>query len=184
MSEAINLADETEAVPVLRRIDSAFVLSAASIVLVIVAAVLVVYQLTPPRTAAVNAPVTEFSSERALKHLAVIAQRPLPVGTSEHAAVDSYIETELTALGLSPEVQQTPSATNVVVRLKGTSDAKAVLLVAHYDTVPASPGAADNGSALASMLEPLRALRSSQPLRNDLIALFSDAEEVGAAGAK
>ena len=184
MSEAINLADETGAVPVLRRIDSAFVLSAASIVLVIVAAVLVVYQLTPPRTAAVNAPVTEFSSERALKHLAVIAQRPHPVGTSEHAAVAGYIETELTALGLSPEVQQTPSATNVVVRLKGTSDAKAVLLVAHYDTVPASPGAADNGSAVVALLETLRALKSSQPLRNDVIALFSDAEEVGAAGAK
>ena len=184
MSEAINLSDKTHAVPVSRRMDSAFVVSAASIMFVIVAAVLVIYQLNPPRPAAVNAPLTEFSSERALKYLTVIAQRPHPVGTSEHAAVGSYIETELTALGLSPEVQQTPSATNVLVRLKGTSDEKAVLLVAHYDTVPASPGAADNGSAVVSILETLRALRSSQPLRNDVIALFSDAEEVGAAGAK
>ncbi|HKU77537.1 MAG TPA: M28 family peptidase, partial [Pyrinomonadaceae bacterium] len=34
-----------------------------------------------------------------------------------------------------------------------------------------------------SILETLRALKSSQPLRNDVIALFSDAEEVGMRGA-
>ena len=58
------------------------------------------------------------------------------------------------------------------------------MLVAHYDTVPASPGAADNGSAVVAILETLRALKSSQPLRNDVIALFSDAEEVGTLGAR
>jgi hypothetical protein len=179
-----NLSDETHAVSVFRRIDSAYILGAASIMLVIVTALLVVYQLNPPRPAAVSAPLTEFSGERALKYLTVIAQRPHPVRTSEHAAVAKYIQNELTALGLSPEVQQTPAVTNILVRLKGTSDEKAVLLVGHYDTVLASPGAADNGSAVVAILETLRALKSSQPLKNDVIALFSDAEEIGTLGAR
>jgi len=161
-----------------------FIVSVASIVLVIAVAVFVVYRLNPPAPAPLSAAVTEFSGERALKHLTVIAQRPHPVGSSEHTAVANYIKNELTALGLSPEVQQTPAVTNILVRLKGTSDQKAVLLGAHYDSVPVSPGAGDNGSAVAAMLETLRAIRSSQPLRNDVIALFSDGEELGLTGAK
>lgn len=161
-----------------------YVLSAASIVLVIVAALLVVYRLTPPRPAGASAPLTEFSGERALKHLTVIAQRPHPVGTTEHAAVGNYIQNELASLGLSPEIQRTETLTNILVRLKGTVDQKAVLLVAHYDTVRVSPGANDDGAAVAGILETLRALKSSQPLRNDVIALFSDGEELGLLGAR
>ena len=179
-----DVSDKTHTVSVLRRTHSAYVLSATSIMFVIVTVVLVVYQLNPPRPAAVNAPLTEFSGERALKHLTVIAQKPHPAGTSEHAAVANYIQNELTALGLKPEVQQTPAVANILVRLKGTSDEQAVLLVAHYDSVPVSPGAGDNGSAVVAILETLRALKSSQPLRNDVIALFSDAEELGLLGAK
>jgi hypothetical protein len=178
------VSDKKHTVSVLRQIDSAFVLSAASIMLVIVTALLVVYRLNPPQPTAVNAPVAEFSGDRALKDLTVIAQRPHAVRTAEHAAVASYIQNELTSLGLSPVVQQTPAVTNILARLKGTSDEKAVLLVAHYDTVPVSPGAGDNGSAVVAILETLRALKSSQPLRNDVIALFSDGEELGMVGAK
>jgi len=133
---------------------------------------LAAYQLSPPQAAAVSAPLTEFSAERAIKHLSVIAQRPHPVGTSEHLAVCDYIQNELVALGLSPEAQQTPTATNILVRLKGTSYEKAILIVGHYDTVPTSPGASDDGSAVVLMLETLRALKSSPPLSNDVIALF------------
>jgi hypothetical protein len=182
--QLINSPYQTHAVSVSRRIDSTYVLSVASIVLVMVTGLLVVYRLNPPRSVPASALVTEFSGERALKHLEVIAQRPHPVGTSEHAAVADYIKSELSALGFSPEVQQTPGVKNILGRLKGTSDQKAVLLIGHYDSVPASPGAADNGSAVAAILETLRALKASQPLRNDVIALFSDAEEVGTGGAK
>ena len=178
-----NVSNESHAASVSRRLDPAYILSAASIVLVIVIALLVVYRLNPPQPTPVSAPVTEFSGDRAFKHLSVIAQRPHPVGSAEHAAVASYIQNELTALGLSPVVQQAPTATNILVRLEGTTDEKAVLLVSHYDSVPSSPGASDDGSAVVSILETLRALKSSQPLRNDVIALFSDAEELGMRGA-
>lgn len=179
-----NLSDKTHGGSVLRGIDSACVLSVASIVLVVVMTLLVVDQLNPPGPVPASAPVSEFSGERALKQLTVIAQKPRPVGSSEHAAVASYIQNEINVLGLTPEVQQTPAVKNIVVRLKGTSAEKAVLLVAHYDSVPSSPGAGDNGSAVVAILETLRALKSSQPLRNDVIALFSDAEELGTVGAK
>jgi Peptidase family M28 len=178
-----NVSEKTHAVSVLARLDSACVLSAVSIVLVVVSAFLVVYQLNPPPPAPVSE-LTEFSTDRALNHLTVIAQKPHPVGTSEHAEVANYIQKELVAIGLSPEVQQTTTVTNILVRLKGTSDEKAVVLVGHYDSVPEGPGAADDGSAIAAMLETLRALKSSQPLRNDVIALFSDGEEIGLFGAK
>ena len=177
-----NVSDSLPAVS--RRIDSTYVVSVASILLVIVTALLVVYRLNPPGPTAASAPAAEFSGERAFQHLTVIAQKPRPVHTAEHAAVASYLQNELNAIGLSPEVQQTPSVTNILARLKGTSAEKAVLLVAHYDSVAQGPGAGDNGSAVVAVLETLRALKSSQPLRNDVIALFSDAEELGMLGAK
>ena len=176
--------DTKYSVSVLRRLDSTYVVSAAGIVLYVVSALLIVYRLSPPQPVTNNQPLTEFSAERALKHLAVIAQRPHPVGTSEHEAVGNYIQNELVATGLTPEVQRTETVTNILVRLKGTSDQKAVMLVGHYDTVPPSPGASDDGAAVASILETLRALKSSQQLRNDVIALFSDGEELGSLGAR
>jgi hypothetical protein len=70
------------------------------------------------------------------------------------------------------------------VRLPGTNNSKPVLLVGHYDSVPTSLGASDDGAAVAALLETLRALRASQPLKNDVIFLFSDAEEIGLMGAR
>jgi hypothetical protein len=159
-----------------------------------------VYQLTPPDPVPANAPLTEFSSGRAMKHLNVIAQKPHPMGSPEHAEVREYILKELAAIGLSPAVQTTtavnhrgvprggaafPAGTvrNIVARLKGTAHSKAILLAAHYDSVPTGPGASDDGAAVAAMLETSRALRASSPLRNDVIVLFTDGEEAGLLGA-
>src|SRR5690606_5428236 len=47
-----------------------------------------------------------------------------------------------------------------------------------------SPGTADDGAALASMLEVLRILKQNGPYQNDLIFLFSDAEELGLLGSR
>jgi hypothetical protein len=74
---------------------------------------------------------------------------------------------------------------NVVARLRGTGGTRApnaILLAAHYDSVPHSPGASDAGSAVAALLETARALRARPALRNDVIVLLSDAEEVGLLG--
>jgi hypothetical protein len=120
-----------------------------------------------------------------MQHLRLIAQKPHPVGSPEHAVAQDYILQELTRLGLRPEVQTTPVVHNIVSRLAGTGQSgQAILLVAHYDTAPKSPGASDDGSGVVVLLETLRALKTGPPLNNDVIALFSDGEEIGELGAK
>jgi Peptidase family M28 len=159
---------------------------------------LALYRQRPPEIVPADAPPAEFSSARAVEQLKVIAARPHPVGSPEHKAVQQYILQQLTALGLGPEVQRTTvvsrqwgvpfraaTVENIVARLRGTGQGEALMLVAHYDSVPTGPGAGDDGAAVAALLETLRAIKAGgQPLKNDLIFLFSDGEEVGLLGAK
>jgi len=158
---------------------------------------LVILKQSPPSAVAADAPANVFSSARAMKHLQAIAQSPRPIGSAGHTAARDYILNELTALGLQPEVQETTVVTtradanvvaavvhNVVARLKGTTANKALLLAGHYDTVSNALGASDDGSAVATMLETLRALKAGSPLTNDVIFLFTDGEELGLLGAK
>jgi hypothetical protein len=90
-------------------------------------------QIRPPETVPNDAPLTEFSSGRAMQHVREIAQNPHPMGSAEHGRIRDYILKELTALGLEPETQKTavvnqflgppfPSATveNILARIKGT----------------------------------------------------------------
>jgi len=155
-----------------------------------------IYRQTPPAAVLANAPLVEFSSGRAMKHLQVIAQKPHPIGSLEHSKVRDYIFKELETAGLRPEVQETTAINldenphiragtvqNIVAKLPGTANSKAVLLVSHYDSVPTGPGASDDGAAVVTMLETLRALKAGAPLKNDVIFLFTDGEETGSLGA-
>ena len=64
-----------------------------------------VYRLHPPNVVPASAPLAEFSADRAMEHLPVMANKPHPVGSEEHARVGEYIRSQLTLLGLSPELQ-------------------------------------------------------------------------------
>lgn len=127
-------------------------------------------------------------------HVRALAQRPHPIGSADHARVQAYLIATLTSLGLEPQVQRTTGVAtrnsvaarveNVLVRVPGRQPGgPAVLLVAHYDGVPAGPAAGDDAAAVAAILETLRALRSSPPLAHDVVALLSDGEESGLTGA-
>jgi len=139
--------------------------------------------LFPPDPVPSNASPTEFSSARAMKHLIAISQTPHPTGSPAQTEVRKYILSQLAALGLKPEVQELTSISNIVARLRGIQNGKAVLLDGHYDTVAEAPGASDDGAAVAMMIETIRALKSRAPLNNDVIFLFSDGEEIGKLGA-
>nr|CAH7768334.1 unnamed protein product [Callosobruchus chinensis] len=68
---------------------------------------------------------------------------------------------------------------NVVVKVHGTNDTQNSILVnAHFDSVPTSPGGSDDGINVVAMLEVLRKLSkaSARPLHN-IILLFNGAEE-------
>lgn len=162
-----------------------------------IVAFLSVMGVRPPQAVASDAPADQFASGRAMNHLRIIAARPHPVGVAEHAVVRDYILRELSAIGLRPEVQATTSVNpawggsaraakiqNIVARMPGTAHSKAVMLVSHYDTSPTSPGASDDGSGVTAMLETARALKAGAPLKNDVVLLFTDGEELGLLGAQ
>jgi acetylornithine deacetylase/succinyl-diaminopimelate desuccinylase-like protein len=48
----------------------------------------------------------------------------------------------------------------VVARLSGTGGSKSILLVSHYDSVATAPGASDDSSGVATLLETARALKA------------------------
>lgn len=164
------------------------------LLIVAVSALAVVYAARVPRPATASAPPGSFSAERAMVHVTQIAQAPHPAGTEEHARVRRYLMSQLSAMRLAPQVQQVTAAGtryavagrvhNVLARVPGTQPGgPAVVLMAHYDGVAASPAAADDAAGVAVLLETIRAVRSREPLTHDLIALFSDAEETGLLGA-
>jgi hypothetical protein len=148
----------------------------------------------PPAPVAASAPEREFSSERAMRHVKMVAQRPHPIGSVDAARVRAYVLSELAALHVPSEIQEATGVGtryqaagrvhNVIARLPGTKPGgPAILLMAHTDGVPAGPAAGDDGSGLAVLLETLRALRAGPPLEHDVIALFTDGEEAGLLGA-
>jgi hypothetical protein len=173
-----------------------FAIGFLAFLFIILFSLLALYRLAPPSAVPADAPAAVFSSGRALRHVEAISRRAHAVGTSEHSAVRDYLLQQLSALGLQPEVQKTlvagqrsggirvATVENILARLKGHGQGRALLFTAHYDTVVPSPGAADDGSSVAALLETLRALKAGAPLNNDIIFLFTDAEEIGQLGAE
>jgi hypothetical protein len=166
----------------------------AILVVLLLLAGLGLRQTEPPAPAPASAPAVSFSAARAMDHLGHIASKPHPIGTAENAAVRDYLVAQLRELGYTPEVQSgvvVPSqgitmghVNNVVVRIPGRAPGKALLLAAHYDSAPSSPGAADDGAAVAAILETLRALKHAAPLQNELICVLTDGEEAGLLGSR
>jgi Peptidase family M28 len=165
-------------------------------VFVVGIAVAALYDLRPPAPVPASAPDSLFSADRAAGYLREIALEPHPLGSPRNLEVRNYIVQQLAAMDLQPRldtatvtgsfrgIHYAATVVNIIARLTGTDNSKAVLLMAHYDSVPTGPGASDDGSGVATILETLRALKFSSPLKNDVIAIFTDGEEVGMMGAQ
>ncbi|MEP5611368.1 MAG: M28 family peptidase [Cyclobacteriaceae bacterium] len=135
----------------------------------------------------------QFSAEKALDHIREIAQVPHPIGSVEHRRVLNYLTEKIEKMGLDPQIQSSympngrlnryDSIHNIVTRIAGTQSSKAIILIAHYDTTPNTPGASDDGSGVAILLESMNFFKEAR-LKNDLIFLLSDAEEYRSMGAK
>ena len=72
--------------------------------------------------------------------------------------------------------------TNYVVDIG--SGARALVLIAHHDAVPGSPGANDNAIAVGILLTLLERLREAPPRQHRVRLLFTAAEEMGYLGAR
>lgn len=151
-----------------------------------------------------EAPADTFSAARATAHVREIAAAPRPSGSAAHTQAREYLVRTLTALGIDTRVHTGAAAShrpdlsptgadsryaglrleNVVARIPGTASTRPVALVTHYDSTEAGPGANDAGVPVSVLLETARALRTGPPPRNDVLLVFTDAEESGLLGAQ
>ena len=155
---------------------------------------------TTPAAKSAAASASEFSAGRAMADIAVMARAPHPVGSPANAAVRDYLVKRMTALGLGPRVARAEShrvhtvgdadyvsgaiVENVVGVLPGRDRAApALALMAHYDSVAGSPGAADDITGVADVLEIVRAIKAKGVAARDVVVLITDGEEAGLLGA-
>lgn len=155
------------------------------------------YLMQPPEPKPKSSAETEFSADRAFEHIKTLAQTPRPIGTAANDSARNYIINELRELGLQPKVQAgigigssfdrglVGNAKNIMASMEGSNPQRTILLMAHYDSKPNTYGAGDDASGVAAILESIRALKSqNRPLQNNVLILFTDAEERGLLGAE
>jgi hypothetical protein len=150
--------------------------------------------LRPPSPKPLNAPPDQFSAGRALEVLTRLMgdETPHPTGSDANNAVRDRIVREFGQIGYHSDLQTgfhctaygtCATVSNIVARFEGL-DQSAVLLAAHYDSVPAGPGVSDDGVGVAAALEIARALKSRPIPRHSVIFLIDDGEEGGLLGAR
>eukprot|EP00842_Homolaphlyctis_polyrhiza_P005387 jgi/Hompol1/584/HPOL_005359-RA len=79
-----------------------------------------------------------------------------------------------------PLIKVYSNITNVIVKVSCGSecDENVLMLNAHFDTMPMSPGASDDAAGCAVMLEVLRVIvQTPKKLKNSIVFLFNGAEE-------
>ncbi len=122
-------------------------------------------------------------------HVEALAQHPRVPGTRAHAGAAGYIREALQRYGYDCSVERGGGGDNVVAS-HGDPNAPLVLVGAHYDSVKGSPGADDNASGVAALLEVARAfaespsaLAANDPRVHVQFVAF-DQEELGLLGSR
>lgn len=147
----------------------------------------------PPRPERFDVPPDVFSARRAAAHVQELAGNGLaqPVGAPSHALRRERVIAALKDAGLATTVQSAfvcsprgncADVDNIVGVIEGKSAGKCVLLTAHYDSVPAGPGASDDIASVGAIVEITRILLRDQG-RNRVVVLITDGEELGLLGA-
>ncbi|MCG2749800.1 MAG: M20/M25/M40 family metallo-hydrolase [Desulfobulbaceae bacterium] len=125
-----------------------------------------------------------FSASMLQKHTVVLSQdigprniwRPDSMSSTVH-----YLEKVLHDLGYSVQQQKFDSygvpTVNLEVEIPGKLQAGEIIVIgAHYDTVEGSPGANDNGSGVAALLEIARLLIDARPQHTIRLVFFANEE--------
>ncbi len=169
----------------------------------IVAASFVFYSPLPPVPADAEASV--FSAVRASSILKELVGDgiPHPTGSDQNRIVRQRIIGLLESWGYEVEIQsgladrriarpgdrdeEPLDLFNLIAIRKGqrsVASAAPLMLVAHHDSVPAGPGASDDGVGVAAVLEIARMLADEPPCEHDVVFLITDGEEYGLLGAE
>ena len=147
-----------------------------------------------------DAPATAFSSARAFTDINEMGRSPHPVDSLRHDQVRDYLIGRLKGMGLEVRVQDGRAfhelaiggrqivtgadVQNIIAVMPGRDrSAKPLAIMAHYDSVPGSPGASDDAAGVAVALEVARALKAQGQPARDVDLLITDGEENGLVGA-
>lgn len=156
--------------------------------------------------AVAQAQLQPVSIERLLQTIRDLPEKRSAHGSVEHwrglTEAERIVQERFRALDLEPRVQpidwqpsfvlrshdgepaDVPTFHNIIVDLPGTDLATEVLIVgAHLDAVPRTPGADDNGTGVAAVLEIARLLKSV-PIRRTVRLIVFNLEEAGLAGSR
>jgi len=169
---------------------------AVALVVLALLLVVVVSRRHPPEPVPGSAAPTEASGARAKEMLGELLGdgAPHPVGSVANAAVRDRILARLRSFGYPPTVEEgiacgkdgvtCADVQNVEARLDGSQSTGTVLLLAHYDSVPAGPGAGDDMAGVAAILEVARLLKTGPPPKNNVLFILDEGEEAGLLGAR
>lgn len=153
-------------------------------------------------------PESLVDRDRLLQHIKDLPTKRAAWSTEEHTAglraTEAQITAKLTALGFTPLLDpidflgartrdDAPSDhahdpkvpwNNISIDLSGTTATHEIILLgAHFDAVPVSPGADDNGTGVACLLEAARVLKD-HPTQRTIRLVFFNLEEVGLVGSR
>ncbi len=154
-----------------------------------------------PAPGAAPAPPSPMDSIDKARLMAIVAEIPSqrsPVGEAHIKgllATETLLEAKVKALGFTPLWQPIPyrpraqrdnpdfpKFRNLIFEIQGATLPNEIILVgAHIDAVPTTPGADDNASGIAGLLEMARALGTTKHARTIRFVLFN-LEEIGLVG--
>lgn len=138
--------------------------------------------------------IERMSSASTLRHVEVLNRTPRVWKSREYDVAVDYVVAQLRDAGWDVRVEELEGSgwtgrgklRNVVAERRGTaSDAERKLVVAgaHLDSVHGAPGANDNASGSATLIELAKSFAGIET-RNDLRLVWFDGEEAGLLGSR
>lgn len=150
-----------------------------------------------PRTAAPSEQesllIERMDADNTIQHVATLNETPRQWKTPGYDAAVDYVVGQMRAAGWDVRIEELESTgwssgrlRNVVAERRGTAadgDRKLVVAGAHLDSVKGAPGANDNASGSATLIELARSFEGIDT-RNDIRLVWFDGEEAGLLGSK
>lgn len=155
-----------------------------------------------PKAPTLPPPHTLVSEERIRESITALPVRRAAWSDDAHAKglrdTEALLVERLASLGYQPELEpidflgaRTSPAqagdapwNNILVTIPGVARPEELIVIAtHFDAVPGSPGADDNASGVACLLELARVLKD-RPMQRSLRLAFFNLEEVGLVGSR
>ncbi len=160
-----------------------------SLLLLILGTVVGMTGFITPKISTAN---SAYSTAQAWDHLERISQEPRPNGSAFHQELGDFILQSLKDKQIHTQelLQESTDLRGNAITLRNIyadlelSEVASILFVAHYDSMPVSPGAGDNGMSVASILEAVTKISKDSNQKTNIKILFTDAEEIGRLGAK